>query len=398
MEIVMRKVSELTPYDKNAKKHDAKQVANVARSIQEMGWKQPLVVDAQGVVIVGHCRLLAAKKLGLKEVPCVVADDLTPEQVKRYRILDNKLAESPWDLGLLAEDMEDLNFDGYDIGFPELEAANDWFESRERWDDSTDGEDDEYKDFLDKFEAKKTTDDCYTPDNVYQAVSEWVAKTYNVAADSFVRPFFPGGDYKKHKYPSSCVVVDNPPFSILSEILNFYQEKGIRFFLFAPALTLFSGSGLDVTYLPAGCTVTYENSATVSTAFVTNMDTVRIRSVPTLYQAVDAANAENLRAMHKELPKYAYPDHVMTAAMGNRYSKYGVDFVLEKEDGVLIAELDAQKEEGKTIFGGGFLLSDRAAAEKAAAENAAAEKAAARQWQLSEREWDIVRSLGNASS
>ena len=122
MEIVMRKVSELTPYDKNAKKHDAKQIANVAQSIQEIGWKQPLVVDANGVVIVGHCRLLAAKKLKQKEVPCVVADDLTDEQIRKYRILDNKLAESPWDLDLLAEDMADLSFDGYDIDFPVLDV------------------------------------------------------------------------------------------------------------------------------------------------------------------------------------------------------------------------------------------------------------------------------------
>lgn len=125
MDIVMRKVSELTPYDKNAKKHDATQIANVAQSIAEMGWKQPLVIDANGVVIVGHCRLLAAKKLKQKEVPCVVADDLTEEQIRKYRILDNKLSESPWELDLLAEDMADLSFDGYEIDFPELDALTD---------------------------------------------------------------------------------------------------------------------------------------------------------------------------------------------------------------------------------------------------------------------------------
>ncbi len=117
MEIIMKKVSELTPYDKNAKKHDAGQIANVAQSISEMGWKQPIVIDGNGVVIVGHCRLLAAKKLKQKEVPCVVADDLTPEQIKKYRILDNKLAESPWDLDLLAKDIEGLDFDGFDLDF-----------------------------------------------------------------------------------------------------------------------------------------------------------------------------------------------------------------------------------------------------------------------------------------
>ena len=77
MEIIMKKVSELTPYGKNAKKHDEKQIANVAESIKEMGWLQPIVIDADGVVVVGHCRLMAAKKLKEKEVPCVIADDLT---------------------------------------------------------------------------------------------------------------------------------------------------------------------------------------------------------------------------------------------------------------------------------------------------------------------------------
>jgi ParB-like chromosome segregation protein Spo0J len=117
MEIVMRKVSELTPYEKNAKTHDKRQIDNVAQSIKEMGWLQPLVVDRDGVVVVGHCRLLAAKKLKQKEVPCLIADDLTDEQIKKYRVLDNKLNESPWDLGLLAEDIEGLDFSGYEVEF-----------------------------------------------------------------------------------------------------------------------------------------------------------------------------------------------------------------------------------------------------------------------------------------
>ena len=117
MEIIMRKVSELTPYEKNAKTHDKTQIANVAQSIAEMGWLQPLVIDRDGVVVVGHCRLLAAKKLKQQEVPCVIADQLTDEQIKKFRILDNKLNESPWDLGLLAEDIEGLDFSGYDVDF-----------------------------------------------------------------------------------------------------------------------------------------------------------------------------------------------------------------------------------------------------------------------------------------
>lgn len=114
MDIVMRKVSDLTPYNKNAKKHDEKQVANVANSIRRFGWQQPIVIDDNGVVVIGHCRLLAAKKLRLKEVPVTVASGLTEDEVKELRIADNKTNESPWDLALLAEDTEGLDFEGFD--------------------------------------------------------------------------------------------------------------------------------------------------------------------------------------------------------------------------------------------------------------------------------------------
>lgn len=117
MEIVMRKVSELAPYEKNAKQHDKKQIANVANSIRRFGWQQPIVVDENGVVVIGHCRLLAAKKLGMKEVPVTVASGLTQDEIRALRIADNKTNESPWDLELLAEDIDGLNFDGFDLEF-----------------------------------------------------------------------------------------------------------------------------------------------------------------------------------------------------------------------------------------------------------------------------------------
>ena len=90
-----------------------------------------------------------------------------------------------------------------------------------------------------------------------------------------------------------------------------------------------------------------------------------------------------------ELPNYIYPDNVVTPAVAMKWSHYGVDYRVKKEDCIIISELDAQKEKGKAIFGKGLLLSEKAAAEKAAAEKAAAEK-----WLLSEREWEIVRSIG----
>lgn len=113
----MKKVSELTPYDKNAKKHDAAQVDNVANSIKRFGWQQPIVIDDQGVVVIGHCRLMAAKKLGLSHVPVTVASGLTDLEIRELRIADNKTNESPWDFALLEEDASELLFDGFDFDF-----------------------------------------------------------------------------------------------------------------------------------------------------------------------------------------------------------------------------------------------------------------------------------------
>lgn len=116
MTVVNKPTAELKPYDKNAKKHDKKQIANVAESIKQFGFVQPIVLDKDDNVIIGHCRLEAAKKLHLDEVPCVMADDLTDEQVKKLRLLDNKLQEqSVWDIDLIAEEIADLDFDGFDV-------------------------------------------------------------------------------------------------------------------------------------------------------------------------------------------------------------------------------------------------------------------------------------------
>ena len=121
--IEWKDIASVKPYARNAKKHDDKQIANVAESIKQFGWQQPIVCDADGVIIIGHCRLLAAKKLGLKKVPVKTVDNLSEEQVKKLRALDNKLNESDWDFDLLAEDIGELDFSGFDIdwGFPENE-------------------------------------------------------------------------------------------------------------------------------------------------------------------------------------------------------------------------------------------------------------------------------------
>lgn len=117
MEIHMMQVSKLKPYPNNAKRHDDKQIDNVANSIKRFGWQQPIVIDENGVVVIGHCRLLAAKKLKLQEVPVTVASGLTEDEIRELRIADNKTNESPWEMNLLADDIDGLDFEGFDFDF-----------------------------------------------------------------------------------------------------------------------------------------------------------------------------------------------------------------------------------------------------------------------------------------
>lgn len=242
-----------------------------------------------------------------------------------------------------------------------------------------------YQAFEEKFQPKKTTDDCYTPANIYDAIADWVAAEYGVDRARFLRPFHPDGDYVREEYPDGCVVVDNPPFSILAEIEKFYIARGVRFFLFAPAMTCLSGVAAEkLCVVAAYGDITYENGASVKTSFVTNLDGCAMRTAPALTREINRINRINEKAKHAQLPKYAYPDHVVTTAMAGRWSQYGVEWRLERKDCRRIGALDAQRSLSKSIFGYGYLLSERAAAERAAAVK----------WELSDRERDLVRSLG----
>lgn len=115
MKVITKRLSDIVPYDGNAKKHDKRQINNVAESINQYGFVQPIVIDRDGVIVIGHCRALAAKKLGMKEVPCVCVDDLTPEQVDALRLVDNKSNESEWDFDLLAEELPELDLSAFDF-------------------------------------------------------------------------------------------------------------------------------------------------------------------------------------------------------------------------------------------------------------------------------------------
>ena len=117
MKITEIKIDDIHLYEKNQKKHPEEQIRNIAKSIEKYGFVQPVVLDKNNEVIIGHGRILAAKELGTEKIPCVYADSLTEEQVKELRILDNKLNESEWDFEMLKQELEELDLSEFDIDF-----------------------------------------------------------------------------------------------------------------------------------------------------------------------------------------------------------------------------------------------------------------------------------------
>lgn len=137
MEIIMKRLDELKPYGKNPRKNDAA-VPKVMESIQKFGFKVPLVISSDGEIITGHTRYKASKNLGLESVPCVVADDLSDDEIKAFRLADNKVSEfSVWDYDLLGGELSELadSFDMGDLGF-----SMDMSELEHQWDEEDEPE------------------------------------------------------------------------------------------------------------------------------------------------------------------------------------------------------------------------------------------------------------------
>jgi ParB family chromosome partitioning protein len=118
LKITEKSVDELIPYENNPRRNDDA-VEDVANSIREFGFKNPILLDENNVIIAGHTRLKAAKKLGINKVPCIYCNDLTEEQVKAFRLADNKTAEKAgWDFDMLNEELKDINdIDMSEFGF-----------------------------------------------------------------------------------------------------------------------------------------------------------------------------------------------------------------------------------------------------------------------------------------
>ena len=256
----------------------------------------------------------------------------------------------------------------------------------------------DYEGFVEKFKPKKTTDDCYTPPEVYEAVRGYVDRNVlPLGGLQVVRPFFPGGDYKAEEYGPGSIVLDNPPFSILSEIVRWYTERGVRFWLFAPSLAMgHHARAGGVTCVVSHADITYSNGAVVRTGFVTNAwpGAPRLVVAGRLGKALKRAQ-EAVRPARRKI-RIEHPLEVVTCALLEKLATRGIEWTLPREETLFIRKT----RNGRGLYGGGYLISERLAAERLAAERLAPERMereAARArfcYELTEEERAAVRELG----
>ena len=201
-----------------------------------------------------------------------------------------------------------------------------------------------YDEFVNKFKPKLTTDDCYTPPKIYSVILDWVKKYYGVN-ERIIRPFNPNDDYKKYDY-SNAVVVDNPPFSILAEIIDYYLDNNVKFFLFAPSLTCFNylAKNRKVCILPINVSITYENGARIVTGFITNLENNAININAELYKLIK--NCYEDKSNRKINHGYDY----ICIGNSNKLAKRGIDLKIKS------FKEHIRKKDNYEIFGGGVLL------------------------------------------
>lgn len=178
----------------------------------------------------------------------------------------------------------------------------------------------DYNDFVKKFKPKKTTDDCFTPPEVFEAVKDWAVEKFSLQGKEIIRPFYPGGDFQKYNYPEdrgSFIVLDNPPFSIISAIIDFYEWRKINYFLFAPLLSLFSSGAGKGKYIVVDTVIKYQNGAVVKTGFVTNQGNKKIIISKDLSDKITQAQKQDKRKPRAELPI-----NINNAARLSKYAKF----------------------------------------------------------------------------
>ena len=255
----------------------------------------------------------------------------------------------------------------------------------------------DYESYVAKFQdGPKTTDDTFTPRDVYEAVLQYVGEVYDLSDKLILRPFYPGGDYRNAEYPENGVVIDNPPFSIFTEIIQFYTAMQIPFFLF--------GQGKTIMCCVKYCTavivsdlLTYENGARIYTNFASNLfgDTI-IMTAPRLNDLIFSCQSQNTKA---NLASYNYPPELLSFSQMQTICRGGCEFSVSRDECQIIKNLDNHP---KSLFGEHILLSSSKAEEKERARILAQEQAERKRQErsgmigtipLSDRERKIIEKL-----
>lgn len=244
----------------------------------------------------------------------------------------------------------------------------------------------DYASFVAKFhaEAAKTTDDCYTPPDVYEAVVRYVGTLTDLTGRDILRPFYPGGDYLNAEYPEGGIVIDNPPFSQFTKIVRFYHANSIPFFLFGNGMTIMQCCKW-ATAVITGSIVKFNNGASIRINFATSLlpDCVAV-TAPTL--AADIAACKSQAASAKKLPKYKYPAELVSTSMMHTIADNGIALEIRRDEAEIVNDIDNHP---SGLFGLHLLVA-RQAAERA---RQAAERARTIIVPLSERERKIVEKL-----
>lgn len=203
-----------------------------------------------------------------------------------------------------------------------------------------------YADFLARVNnIPKTSDECYTPEPIYRAILNWVEERYGIKEEEVIRPFWPGRDYQHEDYANK-VVVDNPPFSLSTEIINFYLDNNVKFFIFGNGLTLLENKRAvdECGFIFVNKNIKYENGVTVATGFITNLERGILQSL-TLSEAIKNASPSKRKA------KVERPPGVITSS----------DFCHFKKERYIPADSYIQYREGKNkpkLYGRGIQMKE----------------------------------------
>lgn len=215
----------------------------------------------------------------------------------------------------------------------------------------------DYESFIAKFsDNPKTTDDCYTPQDVYEAVVKYVGTIVDLSDKLILRPFFPGGDYEHSDYPENGIVIDNPPFSIFTKCCAFYSMHRIPFFLFGPGMTITSVCRFCTAVLVDN-NIIWENGANVRVDFASNLyGNLIATTAPLLHQLLQQCPSQ----IKAGLPQFSYPTEVVRVSDFHVMCSGDVEYSLKRDEVEIMRKLDYKD----NMFGDFFLVPTHKGIEK----------------------------------